>query len=45
MYCVSIAQSEEILREHARRGQFPVNRIAEVKAVIDPTTAEPSAAR
>ena len=28
------------LREHARRGQFPANRIAEVKSVIDPTTAE-----
>lgn len=45
MYCVYIAQNQEILREHARRGQFPANRIAEVKAVIDPTTAEPSAAR
>jgi hypothetical protein len=45
IYCVYIAQSAEILREHARRGQFPANRIAEVKAVIDPTTAEPSVAR
>lgn len=45
IYRVYIAQSAEILREHARRGQFPANRIAEVKAVIDPTTAEPSAAR
>jgi hypothetical protein len=45
IYCVYIAQSAEILREHARRGQFPANRIAEVKAVIDPTTAETSVAR
>jgi hypothetical protein len=45
IYCVYIAQSAEILKEHARRGQFPANRIAEVKVVIDPTTAEPSISR
>ncbi len=45
IYCVYIAQSAEILREHARRGQFPANRIAEVKTVIDPTTAESTVAR
>lgn len=45
IYCVYIAQNAEIVREHARRGQFPANRIAEIKALIDPTTAEPSAAR
>jgi hypothetical protein len=38
--CVYIASNAEIIREHARRGQFPVDRIAEVKSVIDPTTAE-----
>ena len=26
--------------EHARQGGFPANRISEIKAVIDPTTAE-----
>ena len=26
--------------EHARQGGFPANRVSEVKAVIDPTTAE-----
>lgn len=40
IYCVYIAPNAEIIREHARRGQFPANRIAEVKSVIDPTTAE-----
>jgi hypothetical protein len=40
IYCVYIASNAEIIREHARRGQFPVNRIAEVRSVIDPTTAE-----
>jgi hypothetical protein len=28
------------VREHAEQGGFPANRISEVKAVIDPTTAE-----
>lgn len=39
IYCVYIAPSEEILREHARQGGFPANRISEVKRMIDPTTA------
>ena len=40
IYCVYIAPSEELIREHARQGGFPANRISEVRAVIDPTTAE-----
>jgi hypothetical protein len=40
IYCVYIAENEELLREHARRGGFPANRIARVAAKIDPTTAE-----
>lgn len=40
VYCVYIAPSEEVVREHARRGGFPANRISEVRSVIDPTTAE-----
>jgi hypothetical protein len=40
IYCVYIAPSEEMVREHARQGGFPANRISEIKAVIDPTTAE-----
>jgi len=40
IYCVYIAPNAEMVREHARRGQFPANRIAEVRVVIDPTTAE-----
>jgi len=40
VYCVYIAPNAEIIREHAKRGQFPANRISEVKSVIDPTTAE-----
>ncbi len=40
VYCVYIAPNEEAVREHAQKGGFPVNRISEVKLVIDPTTAE-----
>jgi hypothetical protein len=40
IYCIYIAPNAEIIREHARRGQFPANHIVEVKSVIDPTTAE-----
>ena len=41
IYCVYIAPNEELVREHAKRGGFPANSVAEVRAVIDPTTAEP----
>jgi hypothetical protein len=37
-YCIHIAPDEEAVREHARRGGFPVSLVAEVRAVIDPTT-------
>ena len=40
VYCVYIAPNEEMVREHARQGGFPANRISEIRAVIDPTTAE-----
>ncbi len=39
-YCVYIAPSEELIREHAKLSGFPANKIVEVKARIDPTTAE-----
>ncbi|MGH2360850.1 MAG: DUF4242 domain-containing protein [bacterium] len=38
IYCVYIAPNEEKLREHAQRGGFPINRVSEVKMMIDPTT-------
>lgn len=40
IYCIYIAPNEEMVREHARQGGFPANRISEIKTVIDPTTAE-----
>ena len=31
---------QRLVREHARQGGFPANSVAEVKSIIDPTTAE-----
>ena len=38
--CVYLAPSAELIREHARLGGFPADRVLEVAAIIDPTTAE-----
>jgi hypothetical protein len=40
IYCVYIAPNEEMVREHARQGGFPANRIAQIHTIIDPTTAD-----
>ena len=40
IYCVYRAPNEEMIREHAKRGGFPANRISEIRTMIDPTTAE-----
>lgn len=40
IYCVYRAPNEDLIREHAERGGFPANSIAQIRSVIDPTTAE-----
>jgi cell division inhibitor SulA len=40
IYCVYIAPNEQMVREHAKQGGFPANRVSEVKQIIDPTSAE-----
>ncbi len=40
IYCIYIAPSEDAVREHAKKGGFPANKVSEVKRIIDPTTAE-----
>jgi hypothetical protein len=40
IYCVYIAPNEEMVREHAKKGGFPANKVSQVRAVIDLTTAE-----
>jgi hypothetical protein len=42
VYCVYIAPSEALIREHAQKGGFPANRISQVRSIIDPTTADAS---
>ena len=39
IYCIHEAENEADIRQHAKCGDFPINRIEEIKAVIDPTTA------
>lgn len=40
IYCVYIAGSEDLIRQHAERTGIPADEIVEVKTIIDPTTAE-----
>ncbi len=40
IYCIYVAPNEEMVREHAQQGGFPANSVSEVKAIIDPVTAE-----
>jgi hypothetical protein len=38
--CVYLAPNEAILREHAAKGGFPITKVSEIRAIIDPQTAE-----
>ncbi len=38
--CVYVATNEKLIREHGKCGGFQVDSVAQVRAVIDPTTAE-----
>lgn len=40
VYCVYVAPDEETIRKHAQKGGFPADKIARVRSVIDPVTAE-----
>lgn len=40
VYCIYLAPDEATIREHARRGGFPANRISAVRRMMDPTSAE-----
>ncbi|MGF2413932.1 DUF4242 domain-containing protein [Ferruginibacter sp.] len=39
IFCVYKAESEELIREHAKKGGFPANVITEIGTVISPETA------
>ena len=40
IHCIYRAPNEAMVREHARQGGFPADRISEIRSVIDPGTAE-----
>ena len=40
IYCIYRAPTAELIRKHAETAGFPANSISEVRATIDPTTAE-----
>jgi hypothetical protein len=40
IYCVYIAPDEAAVREHAKQGGFPANRVSRIRTMIDPTTSE-----
>ena len=40
VYCVYIAPNEQMVREHAKQGNFPANRVSQITTIIDPTTSE-----
>jgi len=40
IYCIYLAPTEELIREHARLTGFPANSITKISTVIDPMTAE-----
>ena len=40
IYCIYIAHSADLLRQHAQQTGLPANKISAVAAIIDPTTAE-----
>jgi hypothetical protein len=37
VYCVYVAADEETIREHARLAGIPVDRVAAVRRLLDPT--------
>ncbi|MFP5507107.1 MAG: DUF4242 domain-containing protein [Gammaproteobacteria bacterium] len=39
VFCVYLADDEDLIRDHAQRSGFPATRIHPVRTVMDPTTA------
>jgi hypothetical protein len=40
IFCVYNAKNPELIREHARCGGFPCEKVARVQTIIDPNTGE-----
>lgn len=39
IYCIYKAENEDLIREHAKKGGFPCNKVSEVANIISPATA------
>lgn len=40
IFCVYQAEDEKLVREHAKKGGFPITKITEISTTISPATAE-----
>lgn len=40
LFCVYVSPNEDLIRQHAEKGAFPLSAIYEVDAIIDPSAAE-----
>lgn len=40
IHCIYRAPNEAMVREHAKQGGFPADRVSEIRSIIDPLTAE-----
>ena len=40
IFCIYKAENEELIKEHAKKGGFPANKITEVGTEISPATAK-----
>jgi hypothetical protein len=40
IFCIYKAENEDLLRQHAQKGGFPITNIYEVSSVISPATAK-----
>jgi len=40
IYCIYLAPTEDLIKEHARLAGFPADKITRVNAIIEPATAD-----
>ena len=40
VYCVFVAEDEDVVREHAVLSGFPADRVSRVRTILDPTTSD-----
>jgi hypothetical protein len=40
IYCIYLAPSEELIREHAKQTGFPIDKVTRIDTIIEPATAD-----